>query len=70
MDGSVLLALFCYMIPFSGHKCGGREPSCPGTSVDIRKYRVIMQSLGEGNESWASYGTSDILILIIYLVKR
>jgi hypothetical protein len=61
MDGSVLLAVFCDMIPFSGNKCGGREPSFrPGTSVDIRKYRVIMQSLGEGNESWASYGTSDV----------
>lgn len=62
---AVLLAVFCDMIPFSGRKYGGREPfSRSGTSVDIRKYRVIMQSLGEGSESWASYGTSDIWILI------
>jgi hypothetical protein len=65
------------MIPFSGNKCGGTEPCYrSGTCVNIRKYRaqimyrVIMQSLGEGNESWASYGISDIWILIIYLVKR
>jgi hypothetical protein len=69
--GSVLLAVFCDMIRFTGHKCGGKEPSFrSGTSVDIRKYRVIMRSLGEGNESRASYGTSDIIILIIYLLTR
>jgi len=64
--GSVLLTVICDMIPFFGHKCGGRESSCrSGSSIDIRKYRVIMQSLGEGNESWASYGTPVIWILII-----
>jgi hypothetical protein len=68
--GSVLLAVFCDMIPFTGHKCRGREPSFrSGTSIDIRKHRAIMQSLGDGNESRASYGTSDIWILIIYLVS-
>jgi hypothetical protein len=68
--GSVLLAVFCDMIPFTGHKCAGRELSFrSGTSIDIRKYRAILQSLGEGNESRARYGTSDIWILIIYLVS-
>jgi len=62
---------FSVILFHSPATCGGRESSChSGTSVDIRKYRVIMQSLGEGNESWASYGTSDIWILMIYLVMR